>query len=363
MKYFILFFILFPNYLFSQTNNKTDDIGRITLNVLLPDDSKIPEETKDYFTNKLKQITSNNGLGGTDNSNPRFILSGNIIEVNKEQISESLLFYFNLEIILYVIDLQENKIFNSLSLNLKGLGDTKLKAYVDCIKRLEPQNKQIKEFLENGKTKIINYYTTQCDYIQANAKNLAKQNKFDEALYNLSLVPNVSESCYNVTLSNMIEIYNSKINYECRQSIDKAKLNLSFNRFDEVIPLVTMISPKSDCYKESQSLLKELYEKKCAFNLNKARVAFASNKLEEVESYLSEIPSDAKCISESNKLIEEVKKLSKERDKREWDFKLNVSQDDAELRKFTINAIKEIGISYGKSQPKTIVYNNFKTFW
>ena len=40
------------------------------------------------------------------------------------------------------------------------LPTSKLKAYSDCIKRIDLQNKEIKLFLENGKQKILNYLTT-----------------------------------------------------------------------------------------------------------------------------------------------------------------------------------------------------------
>lgn len=363
MKYFLFLFLFFPYLLFSQDAGKIDDLGRISLNVLLPDDSKIPEESRVYFINKLNQVVAINGMGNADISDPRFILTGSINELNNEQLSESVLNYFNLEIVILVIDLKENKIFNSTSLNLKGIGNTKSKAYADCIKRIDPKNKQIIDFLEISKMKILNFYNTQCDFIQSRAKNFAKQNKYDEAIYNLSLVPDISESCYAISMSNLLEIYTAKINFECRQTIDKAKLLVSLNQFDEAASMLSFILPNTDCYKESLNILKEIKDQRCSFLLGKAKAAWSTYNIEEASEYLSEISADSKCNTESTKLINEIKKYSIQKDNREWNLKLKIQNDDVEIRKAAINAAKEIGVSFGKSQPKTIVNHNFKTFW
>jgi hypothetical protein len=50
-------------------------------------------------------------------------------------------------------------------------------------------------------------------------------------------------------------------------------------------------------------------------------------------------------------------KRVKELDQREWNFKLKQQQDDVDITKATINAVRDIGVAYGNGQPKTIVYN------
>jgi hypothetical protein len=363
MKYILLFFIISPVSLLSQEVNKYDELGRITLNVILPEDSKIPSDTKEYFIGKLIQIVTSNGLAGTEISNPRFILTGSITELNHEQLSESLLHFIHIEIVLHVIDLNEKKIFNTLTVPLKGVGDTKTKAYLDCIKRIGLQTKEVRSFLETGKLQILNYYNSQCDFIQSKAKILAKQNKYDEAIYGLSLVPDVSKNCYNLSSSNMIEIYTAKINFECRQSIDNSNFYMSLNRFDEAIGVLTMILPTSDCYIESRNKIRELQDKRCLYLLSKAKSSWAASNIEDATSYLSQISFESKCKIEVIKLIDEIKRTVKERENRDWDVKMKIQNDEVDLKKAIINAAKEVGVSYGKSQPQTLIYQSFKTFW
>ncbi len=363
-KYFLFITLTISVFSYSQNNiGKSDDISRITLNALLPEDSKVPNDSKIFLENKLNQIVTNNGLAGTSYTNPRFIISASINEINKEQMSESLLFYYNLDVFLYIIDVYENKIFNTTSLNIKGVGNTQSKAYNDAIKRIDPKSTEVSNFLEKGKSKIIEYYNTECDFILANANRLAKQNKYDEAIYNLDLVPNVCASCYNSSSNTIIEIYKQKINFECQKILANSKGLIAIDNYDEAAILLSSIFPNTDCYKEAQVLLKEVKDHKCSVSLGKAKGAWASSNIEETSKYLGEISIDSKCSIEASKLIDEVKKVAKERNLREWKLALKVQDDETTIRKAAIEAAKAIGVSYGKSQPRTITYNNFRTIW
>jgi hypothetical protein len=59
-----------------------------------------------------------------------------------------------------------------------------------------PKNKEIILMLDEGKNKIINYYSTQCDFILKQVNTLTEQYHFDEAIYNLMLVPEICKDCY-----------------------------------------------------------------------------------------------------------------------------------------------------------------------
>ena len=127
--------------------------------------------------------------------------------------------------------------------------------------------------------------------------------------------------------------------------------------------MLSSILPNTNCYNDAQSLLKEVKDHKCAVSFGKAKGAWAANNIEEASKYLSEISVDSKCRPDATKLIEEIKKVAKVRDARVWELTLKVQEDETSIRKAAIDAAKEIGVSYGKSQPKNIVYNNFRTIW
>jgi hypothetical protein len=59
-------------------------------------------------------------------------------------------------------------------------------------------------------------------------------------------------------------------------------------------------------------------------------------------------------------LTAEISKRVKELDKREWDFQLKQHQDDVDLQKASIKAVRDIGVAYGKNQQPTY---HVHTWW
>jgi hypothetical protein len=299
-KYPILLFtlILFCLSVFSQNEiPKNDDFSAIVLNVYVPINGKIPEEANGLLESKLRQIASANGLGGTNYSNPRFVLTATVHQLTSEQISESLLYYINAEIVYYVVDAAENKIFNTLSVNYKGVGNTESKAFIDIFKKIQVKTKDLEGFLNRSKEKIIQSYNDQCDFILKEAAALDKQGLFDEAIAKLMLVPDVCKECYFKCTDQVEVIYQHKIDKECTVKIREAKAKWASTQTREgaeaVAEIISSISPFSICEPETGILLKSIQEK----------------------------------------LTEE--------DKKNWDFKMKIYNDAIELKKLAINLVQQ----------------------
>lgn len=266
-KLSILFIIIFISfYSFSQNElPKNDDFSAIVLNIYLPSTNKIPTEANALFESKLRQIASANGLGGTNNSNPRFVLTATVHQLTSEQLSESLLFYINAEIVFYVVDAVENKIFNTVSVNYKGTGSTESKAYIDIFKKIQVKTKEFDSFLNISKEKIIQAYNDQCDFILKDAESLDKQGQFDEAIAKLMLVPDVCKECYFKCADKVETIYQHKIDKECTVKIREAKAKWASTQTREgaeaVAEIISNISPFSVCEPETGILLKSITSK------------------------------------------------------------------------------------------------------
>ena len=224
MKNFIAVLILTVATISSNAQVKLDDFGRIVLNTYLPDNIAIPSEAKSLLLTKLNQITSNNGLGGSQ-ANPRFIITANVNVGTKDIIAgPPQMIAQNIDITLFVGDAVTNTIFSNTTLSLKGVGTNENKAFIDALKTINPKNKEVLAFLEEGKTKIINYYSTNCDFIIKDAQALVKQEKYDEAIFQLSLVPDVCKDCYFKCLDTLTQIYQQKIDADCKVKFNEAKV-------------------------------------------------------------------------------------------------------------------------------------------
>ncbi len=301
----------------TQAQAKLEDFGRIILNTYLPDNNAIPTEAKKALETKLNQITTNNGMGGSA-VNPRFIITA-VLNVGTKDIipGPPQMIAQNIDVTLFVGDAITNTVFSNTVVNIKGVGTTENKSLIDAIKNINPKNKEISTFLEEGKNKIISYYTTQCDFIIKDAETLAKQQKFDEAIYKLALIPEVCKECYFKTSELVSNLFQQKIDSDCKAKLAKAKLIWSGQQ--------------------------------------------NQNKAEEVIEILSEVHPNAKCFTDASNLAKQISNKLKADEKAKMELASKKYNDKIALKKQQINAYKEIAVEFAKNQPKTITYNNI--YW
>lgn len=351
----VTLFTLTSIYSFAQV--KLDDFGRIVLNTYLPDNLVIPTEAKNMLQTKLNQITSNNGMGGSQ-VNPRFIISANVNVGTKDIIAgPPQMIAQNIELTLFVGDAITNTIFSNITLNLKGVGTNENKALIEAFKTINPKNKDVVSFLEDGKIKIINYYTTNCDFIIKEANVFVSQEKYDEAIYNLSLVPDVCQDCYFKCLDTLASIYQKKIDAYCKVKFKEAKVIWTANQTpdgaEKAGDVLSTINPMASCQKDIDVFINSIDAKLKADE--KARWQF------KMKQYADKIAAQKEQV-----------RIAEEKGKRDDAFRENeanrqaVSQEkqsarNFELDKLRVNSYREIALVQAKNQPKTITYNNI--YW
>jgi hypothetical protein len=343
---------------FSSTAQvKLDDFGRIILNTYLPENLALPTEAKNLLNTKLNQITSNNGMGGSQ-INPRFIITANVNVGTKDIIAgPPQLVAQNLDITLFIGDALTNTIFSNVTFSLKGVGTNENKAFIEAFKTLNPKNKELLSFLEEGKSKIINYYASNCDFIVKDAETLVKLGKFDEAIYKLSLIPEVSQNCYFTCLDRMASIYQQKIDADCKVKFNEAKISWTASQTpagaEKAGDILSSINPMAICQTEVSDFVKTIDAKLKADE--KAKWQFKMNQ------YADKIASQKEAV-----------RIAEEKGKRDDIYRENQSQRDAvlqekqlsrnlELDKLRASSYREIALEQARNQPKTITYS--KVYW
>lgn len=357
MKKIIAVLILTFVAITSNAQVKLDDFGRIVLNTYLPDNIAIPSEAKSLLLTKLNQITSNNGMGGSQ-ANPRFIITANVNVGTKDIIAgPPQMIAQNIDITLFVGDAVTNTIFSNTTLSLKGVGTNENKAFIEALKTINPKNKEVLAFLEEGKTKIISYYSTNCDFIIKDAQTLVKQEKYDEAIYQLSLVPDVCKDCYYKCLDTLTQIYQHKIDADCKVKFNEAKVTWTAaqtpNGAEKAGDILSTINPMANCQTDVTAFIKEIDAKLKADE--KARWQF------KMKQYADKISMQKEQV-----------RIAEEKGKRDDIYRENQSQRDAisqekqssrnfELDKIMVNSYREVAVEQARNQPKTVTYNNI--YW
>lgn len=328
--YLVICFCIQLINLHAQEVPKLDDFGRIALNPYVSEQAKLPAEAKAQLEIKLKQIASNYGMAGSI-ANPRFIITANISVTTKDivpgppqQIAQ------NMDITLFIGDAIENKIFSNIVISSSGVGTNENKAFIDAIKQINTKNKKIEIFLEEAKTKIIAYYTAQCDFINQKAIALKQQEKYSEAIYTLAQIPEVCKECYFKALNEIAVVYDLKINSDGKKMLDKATITWGANPnqegANEASDLIKQINPKAKCITEASKLLRSI---------------------------------NSKIISDEKERL----RKEEEYEKRQQIIDAENAKTEAELEKQRINAYREVAVEYAKNQPQVIYRNVYRNIY
>lgn len=347
MKLYSLLFLMSFSFVFSaKAQIKLDDFGRIVLNTYLPENMVLPPEAKIQLQTKINQITSNNGMGGSQ-INPRFIITANVNVGTKDIIAgPPQMIAQNLDVTLFIGDAITKTIFSNTILSLKGVGTNENKAFIEAFKTINTKNKEVLAFLEEGKTKIINYYSTNCDFIIKDAQTLVKQEKYDEAIYQLSFVPDVCKDCYFKCLDTLTQIYQQKIDADCIVKLNEAKVTWAGsqtpNGAEKAGDILSTINPMASCQTEVDALIKTIDSKLKADE--KARWQF------KMKQYADKIAMQKEQI-----------RIAEEKGKRDDIYRENESSRNFELDKIRVNSYREVAVEQARNQPKTVIYNNI--YW
>jgi len=303
-----------------NTAGSSDDAGRIALNVVVIDKlGNMNEDVETALSEKLSEIATTYATGG-NKSNPRFIITANVIEQSKSVTNTTPVMYaYNLQFNFYIGDGIEGIKFETTSVTAKGVGKSEQRAYLMAFNEIDVSSDQFKNFVENGKKKIIEYYNSKCDFIIKEGQTLAGQAKYDAAIAKLMSVPEVCKSCYDKAMDAVGPIYKQQIDRQCK--LDMAEANGKW-------------TANQDYY-----------------------------GAEAASTYLAKIDPNSSCYSEAKVLYDKMAKRLKEIDQREWNFMLKQQQDQVDIEKATIKAARDIGVAYGENQPDVVYETAIYGWW
>ena len=310
LKYMAL--VLFLLCLAQVNAQKPEEKERLALTVWVPENIEgLTDMARSNLENKLLQLITANGVGGSGDFT-RFIVSANVNTLSKE-ITNGGMQALTLNITLYIGDGFQGKAFSSYSTTVKGVGENDTKAYLSALKSLKTNNPEYQSFIDKGKTKIIAYYNSQCDQIIREAKVLASMNKYDEAIFNLTSVPDVCTDCWKKAMDAVAPIFKQKIDFECKEKILRAN---------------------------------------AIWNAGQSWEA-----AQEAGAIMSTIDPNAACVGDMKSLSAKIEKRIKEVDGREWQF---IYDYNIGLTRDLIKAYRDVGVAYGNGQPKNVTY---KSLW
>ena len=238
-----------------------------------------------------------------DGSYGQLYISGRFDDIYKETLpGPPVQTVVHTSLTLMVADIFGNKVFDSETFDLRGVGTSPQRAYINALSQLNSRNKALERFIDRARGKVISYFDANYRSLLAKARTAAAQHDFDQALYLTSLIPQCSAG-YPEAERAMLKYY--------QQYIDN----------------------------EGQILL------------NKARAEFAMMPNAEGASrayaYLNRIDTESSAYGAAQSFAREIEKQTKA----EYNFQVHQKYNDANtLRLKQIDAARQIGVAFGSGQ-------------
>lgn len=266
----------------------------------------IPDEINEQMISRLTVALTKVGVAASPDYG-QFFLTGKFLDAYKDVVPgppKSHVMHTTLT--LYVGDAFNQTVYSTCSFDLRGVGASEQRAYINALSGLNASNKKFSDFVEAAKVKIINYYDNNYKTILAKAERAAAMRNYDEALMYSVSIPECSKG-YGEASRKTLSYYQSYIDYE------------------------------------GQMLL------------TAARAAWAESPDREgaeiAHGYLLQIDPAAACYPQAESLMSNISKVVKSN----WDFENREKYKDAlETERRLIDAARAVGVAYGNGQqPQT----------
>ena len=268
---------------------------RISMNVIVPD-GNIPAEAQKHLVSKLRQMATNYGLADNGLTDRFFItaealvVSKDIVPTTPSRVSQKI------EIVIYIGDVVENKVYGSLPLQATGVGQNENKAFINAFQKIPTRSTQIENFMDVVFYSIVSYYENRGNDIIKDAQLKAEMGNYDEALVVLFSIPDVCGEVTDKSRELAQSIYTQKVVKEGQNILRQAK-SIWIAKQDmegavDALALLADISDDSGCGVERDALASTIQSK-----------------------------------------VNEIKIAEKEEEQKKWDFKMKQYEDSLELQR------------------------------
>lgn len=259
-KTYILALIL-GSIIFTATPAVADDC-QIDLTVTTSKQTEdVPEIILEQLSNRLAAAITATGIV-SDAKYSRFSVTGKFSHIIEDVVpGPPQQTGLHTTLTLYVIDNYTQAIFATQSFELRGVGSSSQRAFINAMRPLNAKNITFVSFVEDGKDKILDYYDDNYSTIITQAEQAAKLRNFEEALFYLTAVP-VCCKGYSKVAKTTVTIYDEYAEVIGKQLLLAAKAEwgacpdaLGAERALEYIKL---IDPYTDIYNDALKLADEI---------------------------------------------------------------------------------------------------------
>lgn len=257
----IAIFLLASFGIKAQNYNESED--NLNISVVIP--AQIDGLTYGQLSklqSKLLRMVSNYGIAG-EGYTDKFILYPKY-EIYDHKIVEGMqnVHVLDVELNLIIKEVKTGSVYSVFTQGITGDGYSKKEAINQSISQIKTRGDKIERFLQSAKTKILDYYRSNCDQLYNEASTMINQKRYNEAIALLYPVPKqVGGDCYKKIQGKLDEAYNGYLNKTCEKNLVRAKAEISKNNNGTALEILGSIEVESNCHSSAQKLKSEIETK------------------------------------------------------------------------------------------------------
>jgi hypothetical protein len=288
-------------------------IGQIPIHYVSPEKTDLLNDNSlKILKSRIVSFASKNGISG-EGGYSDIVIYPVISDIDHGMIEgmQNLILY-SIEVQLVVKEVNTKNIYGTFSLQSKGNGYNKSDAVKAAISKIDFNTRDGQTFMADVKQKIEKYYQDNCDKLLSKANTYSKSGEYEAAIAVCYSIPE-SVDCHRSALDMALTSYKYLQESKCKSQLVKADGFITNRMYSQAISVLTKIDPNTSCYTELTSKYKLIDE-----------------KLTELEK------AERERIDYERKIAEENK------------------ENEQELERQRITAIKDIAVAYYQNQPKAI---------
>lgn len=267
---------------------------------------RIPEVALRSLERKLASMATANGFTSVSGE---FIITAMTDVLNTSVTATAPpKFVSEVEVAVYVLNNPEQLIVDQKVYSLKGLGTSEQSAVMNAINQLNVRSTDTKRFMENVRTRMLDYYAARLPAIIAKAQSLAAMSRHEEALAALAAVPE-SLAEYPQVADLMVDIYTGYIDREAKAIIADAKTKIAQHDYAAAFRELVKVDPNSTLFAESDAMISEIspkIETERQEELEREKEYYEQQRAQAMKEYEDSVELEKQKIAASREIASKV---------------------------------------------------------
>lgn len=218
------------------------------------------------------------------------VIGKNVIEGGMRSIT-----VYDFQLTLTVLHVVTGAEFGSVVVPLRGEGYTEKEVCLSALRKIDPSDKRLAEFLATGCSRVAGYYRDNVSSLITLAQTKAGMQQYGEALALLSSYPAALPD-YGRVAKEMVRIYVKWQSAVCGQIVQRARNAYATGDYEAAASLLDEVDMQSDCAGDARKLADEI------------RKSVGQERADEMQLYKDMLRTAADIEKQRIKSIENVAK-------------------------------------------------------